>query len=103
MMKGKQLGQQARWFPGLGEARHPAKWGAENCPDIELSRGKAQMRFEIGGSLIVFIWTRNRYREEVVRLCQGINRHAVRLLRARKIFGLCFLAVRRIAATAARP
>jgi hypothetical protein len=63
----------------------------------------AQMRFEIGGSLIVFIWTRNRYREEVVRLCQGINRHSVRLLRARRIFGLCFLAVRRIAANATRP
>jgi hypothetical protein len=59
------------------------------------------MRFEIGGSLIVFIWTRNRYRTEVVRLCQGINRHSVRLLRARKIFGLCFLAVRRVAANAA--
>jgi len=54
------------------------------------------MRLEIGRSLIVFIWTRDRYRTEAVRLCQGINRRSVRLLRARRIFGLCFLAVRRI-------
>jgi len=59
------------------------------------------MRFEIGRSLIVFIWTNNRYREEVVRLFQGINRRSIRLLRARKVLGLCFLAVRRVAA--ARP
>jgi hypothetical protein len=59
------------------------------------------MRFEIGSSLIVFIWTHDRYRTEVVRLFQGINRHSVQLLRARKIFGLCFLAVRRIPAGAA--
>lgn len=58
------------------------------------------MRVEIGSSLIVFIWTHNRYRTEVVRLFQGINRHSVRLLRARKIFGLCFVAVRRVAANA---
>ena len=49
----------------------------------------------------MFIWTNNRYREEVVRLFQGINRRSIRLLRARKILGLCFLAVRRVAA--ARP
>ena len=54
------------------------------------------MRFEIGRSLIVFIWTNNRYREEVVRLFQGINRRSIRLLRARKVLGLCFLAVRRV-------
>ena len=58
------------------------------------------MRFEIGKSLIVFIWTHDRYRTEVVRLFQGINRHSVRLLRARKIFGLCVLAVRRVPANA---
>lgn len=57
----------------------------------------------IGRALIVFIWTNNRYREEVVRLFQGINRRSIRLLRARKILGLCFLAVRRIGAAAARP
>jgi hypothetical protein len=61
------------------------------------------VRVEIGRSLIVFIWTRDRYRTEVVRLCQGINRQSVRLLRARRIFGLCFLAVRRIAAKAGAP
>jgi len=55
------------------------------------------MRFEIGRSLIVFIWTHDKYRTEVVRLFQGINRHSVRLLRARRIFGLCFLAIRRVA------
>jgi len=59
------------------------------------------MRFEIGRSLIVFIWTHDRYRTEVVRLFLGINRHSVRLLRARKMFGLCFLAVRRVASNAA--
>jgi hypothetical protein len=59
------------------------------------------MRVEIGRSLIVFIWTHDRYRTEVVRLFQGINRHSVRLLRARKIFGLCFVAVRRVAVNAA--
>ena len=58
------------------------------------------MRFEIGNSLIVFIWTHERYRTEVVRLFQGINRHSVRLLRARKIFGLCFVAVRRVSPNA---
>ena len=51
----------------------------------------------------MFIWTNNRYREEVVRLFQGINRRSIRLLRARKILGLCFLAVRRIGVAAARP
>ena len=60
------------------------------------------MRFEIGRSLIVFIWTNNRYREEVVRLFQGINRRSIRLLRARKMLGLCFLAVRRVGAAATR-
>ena len=60
------------------------------------------MRVEIGSSLIVFIWTHNRYRTEVVRLLQGINRHSVRLLRARKIFGLWLVAIRRVAANAAR-
>jgi len=61
------------------------------------------MRFEIGRSLIVFIWTSNRYRAEVVRLFQGINRRSIRLLRARRVLGLCFLAVRRMGAAAARP
>jgi len=60
------------------------------------------MRFGIGRSLIVFIWTNNRYREEVVRLFQGINRRSIRLLRPRKILGLCFPAVRRVGAAAAR-
>lgn len=84
------------WVLGIGEI------GVGTCP-VALSKGNAQMRFELGGSLIVFIWTRNRYRTEVVRLCQGINRRAVRLLRARRILGLCFLAVRRVAANAAQP
>jgi hypothetical protein len=61
------------------------------------------MRFEIGRSVIVSIWTNNRYRAEVVRLFQGINRRSIRSLRARKLLGLRFLAGRRVGATAARP
>ena len=61
------------------------------------------MRFEIGRSVIVFIWTNKRYRAEVVRLFQGINRRSIRLLRARRMLGLCFLAVRRVGVTAVQP
>jgi len=53
------------------------------------------MRLEIGKSVVFFVWTGNQYRDEVVRLFQGINRHSVRLLRARRLFGLWFIAVRR--------
>ena len=53
------------------------------------------MRVEIGRSLIFFLWTEGKYRTEAVRLFQGINRHMVRLVRARRMFGLCFLVVRR--------
>jgi hypothetical protein len=59
------------------------------------------MRVEIGRSLIVFVWTADRYRTEVVRLFQGINRHSLRLLRARRFFGFWFVAVRRVAANEA--
>ena len=54
------------------------------------------MRIELGRSLILFLWTESTYRTEVVRLFQGINRHLVQLVRARRAFGLCFLLVRRI-------
>jgi hypothetical protein len=53
------------------------------------------MRLEVGKSVVFFVWTGNQYRDEVVRLFQGINRHSVRLLRARRLFGLWFIAVRR--------
>ena len=54
------------------------------------------MRLDMGGSLIVFVWTENQYRTEVVRLFQGINRHLVRLVRARRLLGLCLVIVRRV-------
>ncbi len=53
------------------------------------------MRVEIGRSFILFLWTERRYRDEVVRLFQGVNRHLVRLVRARRLFGLCFVLVKR--------
>ena len=54
------------------------------------------MRLQIGGSLIVFVWTANQYRTEVARLCQGINLHMLRLVRARRVLGLRLVAVRRL-------
>ena len=54
------------------------------------------MRLEIGGSLIVFVWTADQYRDEIARLCQGINRHVLELVRARRLFGLRLVAVRRV-------
>lgn len=54
------------------------------------------MRIELGRSLILFMWTDSAYRSEVVRLFQGINRHLVQLVRARRALGLCFVLVRRI-------
>jgi hypothetical protein len=53
------------------------------------------MRLELGNAVICFVWTPDRYRNEVVRLFQGINRQSVRLLKARRLFGLWFVAVRR--------
>jgi hypothetical protein len=53
------------------------------------------MRIQIGRSLIFFLWTERQYRNEVVRLVQGIDRHLLRLIRARRVLGLCFLLVRR--------
>lgn len=58
------------------------------------------MRLEIGRSLIFFLWTDTQYRTEVVRLFQGINGHLLRLVRARRMFGLSFLIVRRLGAKA---
>jgi hypothetical protein len=54
------------------------------------------MRLDMGGSLIVFVWTENTYRAEIVRLFQGINRHLVRLVRARKLLGLRLVVIRRL-------
>lgn len=56
------------------------------------------MRLDMGGSLIVFVWTESQYRKEVVRLFQGINRQLVRLVRARRLFGLRLILVRRLSA-----
>ena len=41
------------------------------------------MRFDLGGSHIVLVWTEDRYRNEVARLMQGINTTHIRLLKAR--------------------
>ena len=59
---------------------------------------EAQMRLDLGGSLIVFVWSENRYRTEAVRLLQGINRRLVRLVRARKLLSLRLILVRRVSA-----
>jgi hypothetical protein len=56
---------------------------------------EAQMRLDMGGSLILFVWTEKQYRTEIVCLFQGINRHLVRLVRARRFLGLRFVIVRR--------
>jgi hypothetical protein len=60
------------------------------------------MRVELGRSLILFLWTERKYRTEVVRLFQGINGHFLHLIRARRIFGLCLLVVRRTPGTPTR-
>ena len=54
------------------------------------------MRVDMGGSLIFFVWTENQYRTEIVRLFQGINRHLVRLVRARRFLGLRVVVIRRV-------
>jgi hypothetical protein len=53
------------------------------------------MRVQIGRSLIFFLWTEQQYRNEVVRLVQGLDRHLVRLIRARRVLGYSLLLVRR--------
>ena len=53
------------------------------------------MRLEIPGSLICFVWTEDEYRHEIVRLFKGINRSAVKLVRARRVLGLAVIVVRR--------
>lgn len=58
------------------------------------------MRLDMGGSLIVFVWTDNQYRNEVVRLFQGINRHLVRMVRTRRLLGLRLILVRRVSGDA---
>ena len=54
------------------------------------------MRLDMGGSHIVLVWTEEQYRNEVARLFQGINSTTVKLVRARKLFGLRFVILRRI-------
>ena len=54
------------------------------------------MRFDLGGSHIVLVWTEDQYRNEVARLMQGITTTSVRLVRAREFFGLRFVILRRI-------
>ena len=53
------------------------------------------MRVQIGRSWIFFLWTEQQYRDEVVRLVQGLDRHLLRMIRARKFLGYCLLLVRR--------
>ena len=54
------------------------------------------MRFDLGGSHIVLVWTEDQYRHEVARLMQGITTTTVRLVRAREFFGLRFVILRRL-------
>ena len=56
----------------------------------------ATMRLDLGGSHIVLVWTEDQYRNEVARLFQGISSTTVKLVRARQIFGLRFVVLRRI-------
>lgn len=56
------------------------------------------MRLDMGGSHIVLVWTENQYRNEVARLFHGINSTTVKLVRARQIFGLRLVILRRIKA-----
>ncbi|HTT36853.1 MAG TPA: hypothetical protein VMH32_04195 [Burkholderiales bacterium] len=58
------------------------------------------MRLELGGSMILFVWSAARYRTEIARLMQGLNRHLLRVVRARRLFGLSFVLVRRIPSAA---
>jgi hypothetical protein len=60
------------------------------------------MRLDMGGSLILFVWTEQQYRLEVVRLFQGLNRRLVRMVRAWRLLGLQLL-VRRLQAGAGPP
>ena len=54
------------------------------------------MRFDLGGSHIMLVWTEDQYRAEIARLMQGINTTTVKLVRARQFFGLRFIILRRI-------
>jgi hypothetical protein len=56
----------------------------------------AAMRFDMGGSHIVLVWTEDQYRNEIARLFQGINTTTVKLVRARQFFGLRFIILRRV-------
>jgi hypothetical protein len=56
----------------------------------------AAMRFDMGRSHIVLVWTEDQYRNEVARLFQGINSTTVKLVRARQFFGLRLVILRRI-------
>jgi len=56
----------------------------------------ATMRFDMGGSHIVLVWTDDQYRNEIARLFQGINTTTVKLVRARQFFGLRFIILRRV-------
>jgi hypothetical protein len=59
---------------------------------------EAAMRWDMGGSHIVLVWTENQYRNEIARLFQGINTTTVKLVRARQFFGLRFIILRRVKA-----
>jgi hypothetical protein len=54
------------------------------------------MRIDLGGSRVVLVWTEDQYRNEVVRLMQGINTASVRLVKACPLpFGLSLVVLRR--------
>jgi hypothetical protein len=56
------------------------------------------MRIDLGGSLIMFFWSDGKYRNEIARLVQGINRPSLKLVRARRFLGCHFVVVRRLQA-----
>lgn len=61
------------------------------------------MRLDFGGKHFVLVWTEDQYRNEVVRLMQGITTTTVKLVRTRKFLGLRFVVLRRIQAKPRAP
>ena len=59
------------------------------------SKGAA-MRFDLGGAHILLVWTDDQYRNEVVRLMQGITTTTVKLVKVHEFFGLRFVVLRRV-------
>jgi hypothetical protein len=56
------------------------------------------MRLDFGGKHFVLVWTEDQYRNEVVRLMQGITTTTVKLVRTKQFLGLRIVVLRRIQA-----